>query len=109
MNASLPDEIDRTTDDSRSRFHRFEPWGVALGLLLFACLGIWYSLAVPPFETPDEPFHYGFGRHMAQGNGLPVQDEYATGPWHQEGSQAPLYYLLVGALTAGIDQNDFDH
>ena len=45
---------------------------------------------------------------MAQGNSLPVQDEYATGPWHQEGSQAPLYYLLVGALTAGIDQSDFD-
>ena len=108
MNASLSDEIDRTTDDGQSRFRRFEPWGVALGLLLFACLGIWYSLAVPPFETPDELFHYGFGRHMAQGNSLPVQDEYATGPWHQEGSQAPLYYLLVGALTAGIDQSDFD-
>ncbi len=74
---------------------------------LFLIFGLLYSLVVPPFETPDEPFHYGFARHIAQGNGLPVQSEQATGPWAQEGSQAPLYYLLTGWLTRGIDQSDF--
>ncbi|MBK8049476.1 MAG: hypothetical protein IPK16_21585 [Anaerolineales bacterium] len=75
--------------------------------LLFLLLGIAYSLATPPFEAPDEPFHYAFARHIAQGNGLPVQSAESTGPWEQEGSQAPLYYLLTGALTSWIDQSDF--
>jgi 4-amino-4-deoxy-L-arabinose transferase-like glycosyltransferase len=107
MTVSQSAAIEPTADDQQ-RVRRLDRWGVALAMLIFVFLGIWYSMAVPPFETPDELFHYGFGRHMAQGNSLPVQDEYATGPWHQEGSQAPLYYLLVGLLTAGIDQNDFD-
>ena len=71
-------------------------------------LGLWYSVAVPAFETPDEIYHYAFARHLAQGNPLPVQSDEATGPWQQEGSQAPLYYLLNGLLTAIVDQSDFD-
>ena len=76
-------------------------------ILIFLCFGFAYSTVVPPFETPDEPFHYGFARHIAQGNWLPVQSAVETGPWAQEGSQAPLYYLLTGWLTRGIDQSDF--
>lgn len=83
-------------------------FGMALILTGFLLAGIWYSLIIPPFETPDEIYHYAFARHLAQGNPLPVQDAQATGPWQQEGSQAPLYYWLVGRLTAGIDQSDFD-
>ena len=77
-------------------------------LVLFAALGFWYGMVIPPFETPDEVYHYAFARHLAQGNSLPVQDDEATGPWQQEGSQAPLYYWLVGRLTSGVDQDDFD-
>lgn len=77
-------------------------------LALFLLLGAAYSLIVPAFETPDEPFHYAFARHIAQGNGLPVQDPRSPGPWAQEGSQAPLYYLIIGAATAPIDQSDFE-
>ncbi len=76
-------------------------------VLLFLLLGIGYSLIVPPFETPDEIYHYAFARHLAQGNPLPVQSDDVKGPWEQEGSQAPLYYMVVGGLTAGIDQGDF--
>ncbi len=75
---------------------------------LFLALGFVFTLVVPPFETPDEPFHYGFARHIAQGNGLPVQSNVETGPWAQEGSQAPLYYLVTGLLTRWIDQGDFE-
>lgn len=81
--------------------------GAGVIILIFIVFGFAYSMVVPPFETPDEPFHYGFARHIAQGNWLPVQSEVETGPWAQEGSQAPLYYLLTGWLTRGIDQNDF--
>lgn len=76
-------------------------------ILLFLGIGFWYSLVVPPFETPDELFHYAFARHLAQGHPLPVQNPDIDAPWEQEGSQAPLYYLLVGWLTSGIDQSDF--
>jgi hypothetical protein len=81
--------------------------GAALVVLLFLLMGFGYSLVVPPFETPDELFHFGFAWHIAQGNGLPVQSEVETGPWAQEGSQAPLYYLLTGWMTSWIDQGDF--
>ncbi|MBV7328684.1 glycosyltransferase family 39 protein [Chloroflexi bacterium TSY] len=82
-------------------------WFIA-SLIIFLITGFSYSLVVPPFETPDELYHYAFVRHLAQGNWLPVQSAEETGPWSQEGSQAPLYYLMAGWLTRGIDQNDFD-
>lgn len=81
---------------------------VAATLLLFLLLGVWYSLVVPPFEAPDEIHHYAFARHLSMGNGLPVQTTESTGPWEHEGTQAPLYYFIVGRLIAGIDQSDFD-
>ena len=77
---------------------------VGLILTAFFLTGIAYSLVVPPFETPDEIYHYAFARHLAAGNGLPVQGPEKTGPWKQEGSQPPLYYSLVALFTAGIDQ-----
>ena len=91
----------------RTLSRQAERLAVGAILLLFVGLGVWYSLVVPPFETPDEIYHYAFVRHVAQGNGLPVQRAEGEDPWEQEGSQAPLYYLLVGWLTAGIDQADF--
>ena len=81
---------------------------VGLFLLLFFLTGLAYSLVVPPFETPDEIYHYAFARHLAAGNGLPVQATEKTGPWEQEGSQPPLYYSLVALATAGIDQTGLE-
>jgi Dolichyl-phosphate-mannose-protein mannosyltransferase len=85
-----------------------ERLAVVAVLVLFVCLGVCYSLVVPPFETPDEIFHFAFARHLSQGNPLPVQTVEAKGPWKHEGTQAPLYYFLAGRLTAWIDQTDFD-
>jgi hypothetical protein len=82
-------------------------WPALAAIAAFCVLATLYSLVTPPFETPDEVYHYAFARHVAQGNGLPVQTAAGSGPWEQEGSQAPLYYLAVGLLTAGIDQGDF--
>ncbi len=81
---------------------------VGVLLVAFFATGLAYSLVVPPFETPDEIYHYAFARHLAAGNGLPVQGPEKTGPWEQEGSQPPLYYGLVGLATAGIDQGGLD-
>jgi len=84
-----------------------ERLGILAILGLFLGLGLWYSLATPPFETPDELYHYAFVRHLAAGNGLPVQNPAVEEAWSHEGSQAPLYYLVAGWLTSAIDQNDF--
>ncbi|MFZ1755404.1 MAG: DUF2142 domain-containing protein [Caldilineaceae bacterium] len=85
---------------------RLEAAVVGSTLLIFLLMGFWYSLAVPPFEAPDEIHHYAFARHLSQGNGLPVQTRESAGPWEHEGTQAPLYYFLVGRLIAPIDQSD---
>lgn len=81
---------------------------VCVLLVGFFVTGLAYSLVVPPFETPDEIYHYAFARHLAAGNGLPVQGPEKTGPWEQEGSQPPLYYGLVALATAGVDQGGLD-
>ena len=88
-------------------YRRREQFGLLAIFVLFSALSGWYSLATPPFETPDEVYHYALVRHLAAGNGLPVQQVGAEAPWEQEGSQAPLYYLLAGWLTRSIDQSDF--
>ncbi len=82
-------------------------WAIGVVLALFAGVSFWYSLTVPPFETPDEVHHYAFARHLSQGHGLPVQTVQAGEAWAHEGTQPPLYYFLVGRLTAAIDQSDF--
>jgi 4-amino-4-deoxy-L-arabinose transferase-like glycosyltransferase len=79
----------------------------ALILVAFVMLAFAYSLITPPFETPDEVYHYAFARHLSQGNWLPVQSVEASGPWEHEGSQPPLYYMLSGWLTSWVDQSDF--
>src|SRR5690606_1843189 len=85
-----------------------ERYALACILLGFVLMGFWHSLAGPACETPDELYRDPCARHLAQGNPLPGQDAEKTGPWNQEGSQAPLYYCIVGRLTAGIDQRDFE-
>src|SRR5512135_2702421 len=100
--AAAPDVASRVRRRNAVRY-------AAAGILLFfLCVGFLYSLAVPPFEAPDEVYHFAFARRLAQGGTLPVQTTESQGPWAHEGTQAPLYYFLVGRLTAGIDQGDFD-
>ena len=51
-------------------------------------------------------WHYEYVRYLAEGHGLPVSDLETEMPWHQEGSQPPLYYLLGAAITFWIDTSD---
>lgn len=98
-----PNQADRLTPKPQP-----DEWRWVLSILaLFLGIGLWYSLATPPFETPDEVYHYAFVRNIADGHGLPVQNPAVEEAWSHEGSQAPLYYLVVGWLTTAIDQSDF--
>ena len=74
---------------------------------IFLAFGIAYSLVVPPFETPDEIWHYAVIQQLAGGGGLPVSAPQTTARWRQQGVQPPGYYLAAAALTGWIDQSDF--
>lgn len=78
---------------------RWELVAVVVAHLLLATA---YNVAVPVFEAPDEPQHFFVAQHVARARALPVQalEEEARGPWEQEGSQPPLYYLLAAPLVA---------
>ena len=65
-----------------------------------------YSIVNPLFESPDEVWHYEYVRYLAEGHGLPVSDLLSEMPWHQEGSQPPLYYLLGAGLTFWLNTGD---
>jgi hypothetical protein len=80
--------------------------GVILGLYLI--IGLTHSIFNPIFESSDEWSHYPFVAHVARGQGLPVQEPGEETLWRHEGSQPPLYYLLMGALTSWIDTSDLE-
>lgn len=75
-------------------------------LVVFVLLSTTYSIVVPPFEASDELWHYPMVEHIADTWSLPVQDAANVGPWRQEGSQPPLYYVLGALATFWIDTSD---
>ncbi|MDY7076450.1 MAG: glycosyltransferase family 39 protein [Chloroflexota bacterium] len=75
-------------------------------LILSSALGVLYSVVVPPFEASDELWHYPMVEYIAGNWALPVQDPANVGPWRQEGSQPPLYYVLAAIATFWIDTSD---
>jgi 4-amino-4-deoxy-L-arabinose transferase-like glycosyltransferase len=66
-------------------------------LLVFVLLAIWYSLAIPLGEAPDEVPHFTYVRYLAQHGRLPSTTE------EHEAFQPPLYYALGAALTFWIE------
>jgi hypothetical protein len=75
-------------------------------LAVFMLLALLYSVATPIFEASDEVSHYAVAQHIADTGELPVQQQGVKTAWEQEGSQPPLYYLLVSPLARLIDTRD---
>ena len=72
------------------------PWlPLVLVLCIYLPLVLWYSLAVPVFEAPDESVHYTVARFMSTTGHLPVLDYESPG---FEEHQPPLYYALVASV-----------
>lgn len=92
----------RAVQTGRSTFH----WPLGAILVLYLGLGALYSVVNPLFESPDEPWHWFYVKQIADGGGLPRSDLQSSEPWHQEGSQPPLFYLVAGAVTFWIDTSD---
>ena len=83
-------------------------WAVTLILGCYLLLAAGYSVINPLFESPDEVWHYEYVRWLVEGNGLPAPEDVGHAPWHQEGSQPPLYYLTAAAVTAPIPTDNAD-
>lgn len=82
---------------------------LALILVLHVALGTLYNLANPVFEAPDEIWHYLYVRHMAEGNGLPVQGKrHSHILAQQEAGQPPLYYSVAAALTFWVPRGNLE-
>lgn len=81
----------------------------ALPLLLglFFLVANLYAATTPPFESPDEIWHFAFIQQLAEGGGLPISEPNTRALWRQQGVQAPGYYLAGALLTSWIDQSDF--
>jgi 4-amino-4-deoxy-L-arabinose transferase-like glycosyltransferase len=77
-------------------------------LAAFVIVALPYAFATPIFEKNDEVWHFAFVRHLAQGNGLPVQRSGEVTPWLQAGSQPPLYYALASLVVRTFDLSNFD-
>ena len=76
--------------------------------LVYVLVGVWYVVSVPPFESPDEPRHFAVADYIQTQGKLPIQQRDVETRFGQEGSQPPLYYLLVAALIAPFDRSDLD-
>lgn len=87
--------------------HSIRTHPIRFVLALFVLLAATYSVVIPPFETPDEIWHYAVIQHIAGGQGLPVSGPNTEAAWQQEGTQGPLYYLLAATATVWVDQSDF--
>jgi 4-amino-4-deoxy-L-arabinose transferase-like glycosyltransferase len=77
-----------------------------LGLLLvFALLGLGYSIATPLFEAPDEAWHYAYVRYLVEKRALPALTD-TSSSIYQEVAQPPLYYALAALISGFVADDD---
>jgi 4-amino-4-deoxy-L-arabinose transferase-like glycosyltransferase len=84
------------------------PWGVVAILALFLGLAVFYNVITPLYESPDELQHAAMVVWLADGQRMPVLDAEDPGPWMQEATQPPLYYLVVASLTGWLPHDAAD-
>lgn len=77
-------------------------------MVIFCGLALLYMMSSPILEVSDEASHFAVIDYIARTGELPYQDPNQETLWKQEGSQPPLYYLMVAGLVAPIDRSDHD-
>ena len=77
--------------------------------LAFFCIGLIYIYSAPHFEASDNIPHVGVIKWIAETGTLPVQSAEHDHLYAQEGSQPPLYYLLMSFVWSAFDTADFDN
>ena len=77
-------------------------WPLIILLALYLVLSLAFGFVNPPFEAPDEWYHYRFVRDLIETRQLPVQSLDAP---KSEAHQPPLYYTLGALLTFWVDDS----
>lgn len=77
---------------------------LAILVTLHVALSVYTSLAVPLWESYDEPGHVFYARHIGQTGSLPPVGTKLSD--YDESHQPPLYYLLPAIPFAIIDTTD---
>jgi hypothetical protein len=73
---------------------------IGVVLALFVVLTVAYSLATPVFEKPDEPAHFAYIAHLADGLGFPgAPISLSEDAPAQESSQPPVYYTTAALFV----------
>ncbi len=73
----------------------------------YAIFGMLYLLATPVLEASDEIWHFGYVQHVRATGSLPAQDlSQRDTLYRQHGSQPPLYYLAIAAITSPFSLED---
>lgn len=99
---------------------RIAHWPLVAILIFYTAASVIYAVSAPLLDVSDEVRHYAMIEHLAQGRGLPVQDEAhnrqiteqerrALRPltyYAQEGSQPPLYYALMALVALPFDRSN---
>ncbi len=78
--------------------------GLALIAVLsaFLSIGLYYNLANPIWEAPDEPAHYAYVLHIVENRTLPIRQVSVGDQFHQP----PLYYVLGSLAVGWLDLQD---
>jgi hypothetical protein len=85
------------------------PRALAVLLIVFALVALFYSVIIPIFEGPDEDDHFRFAKFIADNRALPAQlFEPGGGSAGHQGWHPPLYYALVALVIAPIDTTDHE-
>ena len=70
--------------------------------LIFVALALAYGVVNPPFESPDEIYHFDYVEELLRTRRLPVLEEGELSEFHQP----PLYYAIGAILTAWLPTGD---
>ncbi|MCS6802000.1 MAG: glycosyltransferase family 39 protein [Chloroflexota bacterium] len=81
---------------------------LALVAAAFAALAALTSIAIPPYEAPDETIHLDYVFHLRLRAALPVMTgDPATTVGGQQAFHPPLYYALAALLTLPADPSGY--
>lgn len=97
----------RERDTASARVTRIRGFLIVLAAFLF--LATYYNISTPLFEAPDELQHAAYAVWLVDVRSLPVLDPKQPGPWGQEGTQGPLYYLLVATSLGTVRHRTADN
>ena len=70
-------------------------WGMVLLILLRFGSSLAYSVAIPTWESYDEPGHFGYAVHIATTGRTPQLDDPIS---NNERIQPPLYYYALAVF-----------